>query len=293
MNIQQILKTFINTPPNDWGYLVKRKLNSTQSLTQFDETHPCVFVLSTGRVGSQTLAALCSLAPNVLAYHEPKPYLYKLSRCAYDLHEDKTAKIALKEAFLSMRQDLIQRALFYNRGYVETSPQVTFLAPVILEAIPNVSFIHLVRDPHDVVRSGMRRKWYESHAADINRISPSSDNPYQKDWANMSAFRKNVWLWAETNRWILDFTANLPEEQTILVHSESIFNANKKTLEKIFYLLNSPLPSQKKIKKILGKTLNVQKEGHFPKASEWSDDLKIELNSIAGDILKPLGYQSC
>ncbi len=292
MNFQQILKTFINTPPSEWGYLVRRKFNKTQSLNQFDETHPCVFVLSTGRVGTQTLAALCSLAPNVLAYHEPKPYLYKLSRCAYDLHEDKMARIALKEAFLSMRQALMQRSLFYKRGYVETSPQMTFLAPAILEAIPDVRFIHLVRDPHDVVRSGMRRKWYEGHAADINRISPRSDSPYQKDWANMSAFRKNIWLWTETNRWILNFTTKIPKEQTILIHSEDIFTGNRQTLDNIFHLLNSPLPSQKRIKKILGKTLNAQTEGNFPKASKWSDDLQIELNTIAGDILEPLGYQS-
>jgi len=293
MNFQQILKTFINTPPNEWSYLVRRKFTNTQPLTRFDESHPCVFVLSTGRVGTQTLAALCSLAPNVFAYHEPQPLLYRLSRCAYDWHEDTTAKIVLKDAFLSMRQDLIQRSLSYKRGYVETSPQVTFLAPAILEAIPDVRFIHLVRDPHDVVRSGMRRKWYEGHAADINRITPRSDNPYQKDWANMSAFRKNVWLWTETNRWILNFTTKIPKEQTILIHSEDIFNGNIQALDNIFHLLNSPLPSQKRIKKIIGKTLNAQKEGYFPKASKWSDDLQMELNTIACDILEPLGYQSC
>ena len=35
-----------------------KKISAYSPLTAFDDTHPCVFVLSTGRVGTKTLASL-------------------------------------------------------------------------------------------------------------------------------------------------------------------------------------------------------------------------------------------
>lgn len=49
---------------------------------------PCVFVLSTGRVGSKTLSALIGPAANVFAYHEPEPNLYGLSKLAYHKYKE-------------------------------------------------------------------------------------------------------------------------------------------------------------------------------------------------------------
>ncbi len=281
----------MDLPPRQLYYHLRKRLLKQKLLKEFDHNCPSVFVLSTGRVGTQTLAALFGLAANVFAYHEPKPKLYGLSKLSYEYSDDTLISTVLQEAFLTTRKELLNYSLDCGRGYIETSPQTTFLVPVILEVIPNVRFLHIVRNPRDVVRSAMRRKWYEGHSADQTRIVPLSDSEENQQWQKFSAFQKNLWLWHETNRWILKFTSNLPADRTLLVHSEDIFNGNEGVLQKLYTFVGAPMPPKQKTVRILNKKLNKQREGTFLETTNWSEDMKNDLLSIAGKTARALGYE--
>ena len=270
-------------------FYLRRKILDHSRLKTFDDEHRCVFVLSTGRVGTQTLASLLRLGREVYAYHEPKPYLYALSKLSYQYWTNPAALEILNEAFLIARHKKLDYALSCDKGYVETSPQVTFLAPAILAAVPSVRFIHLVRDPRNVVRSCMRRHWYDGSSYDKTRISPHPDSLVGQQWRDYDVFQKNLWLWTETNRWILDFSMDL-RERVLLIQAESIFNASKKTLEDLFDFVGIAMPSEWKIQRVLYKKLNAQKRGTFPQISEWSAEMYSDLIAIAGDIAGQLGY---
>lgn len=260
-------------------------------LKGFDDKHPCVFVLSTGRAGTRTLAALLRLAGNVIVYHEPKPPIFGLSSLSYQYKDNDLANVILRESFLTLRKNQLLHSLRCNRGYVETGPDSTFLAPVILEALHNVKFIHLVRDPRDVVKSGMRRGWYEGHPYDNTRITPRKGTAYQQEWDNLTSFQKNLWLWNETNSWILDFCNRLQADHRILIHSEDIFGAHAGTIEEIFSFIGSEPPAERKILHILGKKINAQKTNHFPDASDWTEDMINDLKTFCGQTAKILGYE--
>lgn len=289
-----LISRLIDHTPRQMYYYLQGKIarwRQGEILKGFDDGHPCVFVLSSGRAGTKTLAALLSLAKNIIAYHEPKPLMYGLSRLTYQRPDNDPAYVILREAFLTLRKSQLDYSLSCNRGYVETSPQSTFLGPVILKAIPEVKFIHLVRDPRDVVSSGMRRKWYEGHPYDNTRIIPRQGAAYQKEWDNLNSFQKNLWLWNETNRWILDFSNRLSADHRILVHSEDIFGAFEGTIEKIFSFIGSEMPAERKILHILGKKLNAQKTVNFPNPSDWTEDMINDLKTFCGQTAKILGYE--
>lgn len=282
----------LDRSPRQLYTILHRKLSSGgKELSDFDDQHPCVFVLSTGRTGTQTLAALFGLATNIFANHEPTPGLYGLSKLSYEYSREPGACMILKEAFLTARRELLNYSLDCGRGYIETSPQATFLAPVILEAIPEVRYLHLVRDPRDVVRSGMRRKWYDGHAYDKTRLVPHPDSEAGRQWDDFDVFQKNLWLWTETNEWILEFSRSLPLDQTLLVRSEDVFTGHDKTLRKLFAFINAPMPLERKIRRILGKKLNAQIAGMFPKAAEWPQDMYNNLVTTAGKMAEKLGYE--
>lgn len=281
----------VDRSPRQVLHDLRRKLLKRERLHGFDDKHPCVFALSTGRVGTQTLAALFGLAENVFAYHEPKPTLYGLSRLSYEYSANKLVCKVLLEVFLATREGLMSYSLDCGRGYVETSPQVTFLAPVILEAVPNVRFIHVVRDPRYVVRSGMRRKWYDGHPADKTRIIPRPDSESGQKWEAYNTFQKNLWLWAETNRWILEFSSSLSMDRILLIHSEDVFTACGETLSKLFTFMGASIPPKRKITRVLGKRLNVQETGTFPEPSHWSKTMCSDLLEIAGKMARDLGYE--
>jgi hypothetical protein len=274
-----------------YRYLYKRVLIQ-EPLTGFSSAYPCVFTLSTGRVGTQTVAALYALASNAFAYHEPSPKLYGLSKLSYHYAGSLDTRISVlfQEAFAVARNKQLNDSLSCCKGYIETSPQCTFLAPTIAELVANVRFIHLVRDPRDVVTSGMRRQWYAGHPADETRIVPREDLTMGAPWQSLSPFQKNLWLWTETNEWILNFLSSLPESRWLLVHSEDVFNADKVTLEKLFDFVGSSLPAMSRINRVLSKKYNAQKTGTFMKPTTWADDMYAELERIAGATARAFGY---
>jgi len=259
-------------------------------LQDFDNSHPCVFVLSTGRVGTQTLAALYDLPKNVISYHEPQPKIYGLSKLSYSQQNSTLAQKILQEAFWTARYVLLYYSLDRHKGYIETSPQVTFLAPVIYQAIPTAKFIHVVRDPRLVVHSGMRRKWYGGHHMDGSRITPMPDMEHHNLWQRFSPFQKNLWLWNETNRWISCFLTKVPSHSQLLIHAEDIFDASSNMHEQLFAFINAPFPPRRKIDRILGKRLNAQRIGDFPQPEQW-DSRSIELlENMCGETANQLGY---
>lgn len=285
----RLLDLLIDTSPRELYQILYRKLYKDPSISGFDETHPCVFVLSTGRVGSMTLARLLGLPNNIYVTHEPSPKLFRLSKANYESNFG--ALDFSDNVFWTVREDLIKEALKLGRGYVETSPQATFLAPVIAKAIPSVKFIHLVRHPADVVTSGMRRNWFGGHPADETRITPKSSSKLHLGWNSMSQLQKNAWLWTETNRWIIDFLNTVPENQHITVHAEDLYDKKLDVINGIFDFVGAEATTQKRVNKVLSKKHNQQTRGDFPSFKNWTPEMIDELRIISGDQAKALGYE--
>jgi hypothetical protein len=283
-------KFLYDQSPRQLFHFLQRKFVKGERLEGFDNSHPCVFVLSTGRTGTETLAAILGLTHNIFAYHEPLPKLYGLSKLSYEQHQDPLARRILREAFLTTRNDLLNYSLDCGRGYIETGPTGTFLAPIIRDSISSVRFIHLVREPQSVVRSGMRRRWYDGHFNDKFRIVPNPTSEAGRQWEAYDSLQKNLWLWAETNQWIMDFCSTLPSSSRLLLHSEDIFSADEAAIEKLFVFIGAPVPPRSKIVRLIGKKMNAQITGEFPTASDWSEGMTEVLREIAGKTAGELGY---
>jgi hypothetical protein len=264
-------------------------LVARKRLSSFSSEHPCIFVLSTGRVGTETLSALLNLSPNILSLHEPHPLLYKLAKNAYQ-NGMSGCESVWDDAVMSLRVDLFESALSSGVGYVETSPQATFLAPAINRMIPDVKFIHLTRHPATVIRSGMRRAWYAGHPADATRITPLAASETCENWPGMTPLAKIAWLWSETNRWICEYTSKLPEEKHIFLKAEDIFNGDINVIKKLYEFCSSEYPDEKKINQILSKNYNKSTAGDFPPFGKWSSADVDELKSYAGEMAANMKY---
>jgi hypothetical protein len=270
---------------------IRRALSTAAAPRHFDEAHPLVFCLSTGRAGTATLASLCALAPNVLAHHEPVPRLYRLSRLAWLSGDNPEAAAVLRAAFQAAREDSLAHALRCERGYVETSPQGTFLAPLIRQLFPEARFVHLVRHPRAVIRSALGRKWYAGNSADATRIEPRAGTAESDTWTRLSAFEKNLWLWSETNSWIERFMRTLPSGQAIRLRAEDLFAAETESCASLYNFLGSPLPTGRKIARTLSRKLNAQRSADV-ETQPWSDRMEAELAARADGLLKAFGYET-
>ena len=148
-----------------------------------EELQP-VFVLSTGRCGTKTLAALADLIVDIDSHHEPDPklfevsYLYCMGLCS-DAPENFWQGLLAEN-----RDELIRQAVRTDKVYFETNNRLALLSELLIKRYPKAKFIHIVRHPCDFVRSGMRRNYFNNHPWDfvpgykfLNRLSWEGAHP--------------------------------------------------------------------------------------------------------------------
>jgi Sulfotransferase family len=249
----------------------------------------CVFTLSTGRSGTATLATLLDHSPFVEARHEPRPRLLRLSREAFQRTAtasdgDEGWDLVVEAA----RSDLVWHA--YQRGqvYVETSNRLTYLAPMLGRYFSDSKFISLHRDPLEVIRSGLRRGWYQGHPWDWARIEPRDDDPILHHWAAFSAEEKIAWYWMAVNRDTLRFLGTLPRERWIELPSSRLFAADPVTLNALSRFLNiAPIPSR-----VARGVLRTPRNASRPGEDRPIDAATMRsIERIVGPIAKQLGYE--
>lgn len=252
--------------------------------------YPCVFVLSTGRGGTETLTALAALSPTIEATHEPAPRLIKASFDAYMSGGNIAGQSRWRELVLAARDDFVRAAVRQGKVYLETSNRLTYLAPALAEAFPASRFLHLYRDPFAFVRSAMRRRYYDGHNWDFARVRPRPDDPLADRWSTLPKVECCAWLWHRTNADIRQWLQTLPESRRLSVRAEELFAGNAQVLHRLFELCDSRVPPAERIREVLTAKLNAQQSGEFPEASGWSAAELDAVWSHVGALASELGY---
>lgn len=246
----------------------------------------CLFVLSTGRTGTKTLAQLLSLSEETAAFHEPRPQLLKERQSAR--WEVKENERKYRHIFIRSRGARLLRAEWRNRIYAETSARLTFFAPVLVDLLPNAKFLFIHRDPTGVVQSGMKRGWYVDHPADYARVRPVEGEPFFDRWEKMSPFEKICWYWNVYNKFALRFCQQIDSSRVLKIQASELFDG--KAVPQIFSFLDLPQPAQEEIGRIMEKKLNAQREGAFPEPERWTPSMFKTLRKIAGGTMERLDY---
>lgn len=245
-----------------------------------------LFVLSTGRCGTDFVTHLLKQSETLHVEHEAVPRLATSSRYLYD--NDLVNHKGGRAAFLAARYHLIQDAYMFDKRYVETNNRLTFFAPSIRDLMPEAKFVHIVRHPGAFVRSGMRRGYYTSdYIADYGKIRPTGNDEAFDKWDTYSRIEKVSWLWYRTNKMIEDFKETCPQ-RTITIKSEELFNQPAAVVTKILNFVNEPQPDH--LKTDLGPK-NKQRSGSFPRYEHWKDDDKAKLQAIAGKLAEKYEYK--
>jgi len=243
------------------------------------------WVLSTGRCATVTLTRLFQLCPTANSYHEVAPRLFGIGRDAYKYYNNNKETDKIRKKFLEKRRALFKKAEAEEKKYIEVGPHVTFLPYIINSIFPDSKFIHLIRNPEDVIISGLNRDAYINDSSDKLRIRPRLESEHFKDWEKYTQLQKLSWFWMTTNQWISDFMRTLPNERKLLIHSEDIFENNKDVINNIFKFVGLPKPNKVDINNILNKKLNATTN---KKVKILTDDefkiMKSFVNSIANNL---------
>ncbi len=209
-----------------------------------------IFVLSTGRAGTQFISRLMASVDGLHCEHEAQPELLYTSRWAYEHYGQDDL---LAAAFLAARYEHIRNAYFEKKRYLETNNRMSFIASGIAKSFPRAVFIHVMRHPKAFVKSGMLRAWYTGeHLTDAGRIHPQNADNWLRE-------EKIAWLWNETNQKILDFGKKIGPERFISFKSEALFS-EPESVKRLFNFLKIPYPGNEYVLSQQAKPANISKQ---------------------------------
>ena len=268
-----------------------RKLTIGRAYERGWEGMQCVYALSTGRTGTQTLAALLRLSPRVLARHEPAPRLVMATYNAY-MERGNDGWLETWTPFaLASRDDFVLEANAEGKVYVESNNRLTYIAEALYAAFPASKFIFSHRDPFKVIRSGMQRGAYQgpNMAWNFARIRPRKGEAEENDWETWSSLQKEAWRWARVNEMAYEFFQTLPEERRLELPAKSFFSGRPEVYWQIFDFLDAPCPPLSDIQSIMSRKMNAQ--AHFNGLPfEWTDDLREQIQPIIEPVAQLLNY---
>ena len=159
-----------------------------------------LFILSTGRSGTTSIASLLSTVPGAVIEHERRP---KLLEEAIDFRRGRMTKIAMVDLLRATRDPSTFRATSLAG---ESNQRLSFVLPALAEAFPTAKYVLLHRDGREVIDSLHHRWWYHPREAALRHPTlrtwastrfegPDFGMPLA-EWSRMSPFARCAWYWA-------------------------------------------------------------------------------------------------
>ncbi|MCW7755283.1 sulfotransferase [Desulfobotulus sp. H1] len=236
------------------------------------------FFLSAARSGSKWLSTVLNEASSLECTHEfTLNHCYKNQKFVEDHHTG--------PGFVSFlcQKDKIQSLLLDSRTWIDESGGDYGEANVYLESVfpelkntfPDAHFVHLYRNPSDVVRSLINRSWYDLPEDDRHPVATDKEN-----WQHLSQFEKTCWYVRSVNERLFQLNLKICFEEMV---------SDRVCMERIMMGLGIPF-YPRLAEKYFRQKINESRDTKFPHYGLWTFNLKETFDGICGETAKKLGY---
>lgn len=241
-----------------------------------------VFILSTGRTGTNYLAKFFDSAPNTTGVHEPKPSrrlkMWSNARLAEHVSDKQMADVIIK-----FRQNKIRSI---NDGYyIESNPFLVGFAPVLDKVFPNSHTVQVVRDPREYVRSAINHGATKGLKKLLNKHLPYwhlKIDPSYKIHDPVDPVQRFSIYWLCINEFLINACEN--KENYHLVKFEDLFGADKRNLEGLAKDMGV------EVQNIDTTPANKSRYKVAESWHEWSREDCVILHRICSPLMQKLGY---
>lgn len=249
-----------------------------------------VFVLSTGRTGTKTLAEGLA-GGDILAEHQP-PFSRILTVASnYYLHGWLSRPI-LEQLVRWLREPQILNA--NCRYYIQTYSLDYLPAKIISQRLPNVYVIHLVRDPRTFVRSYLNWMHTRFNSFVANKLvfgwHPSglfTRAVPGRVWLRMNEFQKVCWHWTYKNA-LLERLFEGDARYKRARFEDLFLSEGTETLHDI--LTFAGVPYRDGFESAIRQSKNRSRKSYFPAWQEWSVERRQQLLEMCGSQMRHYGY---
>ena len=160
-----------------------------------------VFIPSTGRSGTTTMARLLSSHSEIRCRHERRRQLIRLStELAHGIVDEAAAEVELHAIYVAS-------GAYRSPIYGDSDHRLFNLIDILGRVLPEAKFVWLVRDGRDVVASTTARGWYDAEYTsgvwgEYRLRGDAAGEVRTAEWDAMTPFAKNCWYWGHVNRGI-------------------------------------------------------------------------------------------
>jgi len=242
-----------------------------------------IFITGSGRCGTKWITNYLTKACSQYAFHEPSPDLLDLSlNVAHKKISDKEAW----DKFIKSRMKIIRDMdTFDKKVYIESNNRLFPMLDILDKNIENCTFVHLVRDGRDVVRSAYNF-WKSGEYEDTPRINcrnfPSDDS--YPDWGTYNTFSKVTWWWKKKVEMIEDAKA---DKITVKIESLTDSYNNFENMRNLLGRLGLP---QNIDQQLIKEKVHAFNSFEMPRWYSWSFERRIRFDVVAKRMMERLGY---
>jgi hypothetical protein len=273
------------------------------------------FGVGVGRCGTMAIANALAAEAGVVCTHEGKvrhgavsgkrvlPFLTLENRIAYEWPERAV------EIFGKLRGDMPAIAARAGAAHLgDIAYNYAPFVPAIGATFPEAKLIVIVRNCVDFVRSATQADgedptpvgWSKrdkvlsavERYVELGRLAPRQGDPLAARWDCLDHLARNAWLWAETNRLIVEALANRPPGGTYLLRFEEFFRdarTNYRGLRDFLQLNGEPSAT---VLATFDRPINRRAERILGPPETWASHQRAEFEEFAGEMMHRLGYDS-
>ena len=263
-----------------------------------------VFVIGSGRSGTEMVRKLLSQVPGIEIHHEYLCTHIQKAACLYSMGRMDANE--LKEVVLRLHG----RAIHYTEAvtWVDCSNKLSWLIGPLCELFPRAKFVNLLRDGRKVVSSFYHKLANEIYddksvrtlqawlaSGDAVPVPPpekkywwnipQAGQPFAEQFERFDQFQRICYHWCEVNRVILDSLRGVHAGKQLTVKLEDLV-ADTATLERFLCFFGVAYD---------GRFFDMLQRPHnvvFPRDFLLSDAQLAAFSSIAGEMMYRLGYSS-
>lgn len=261
----------------------KLKLDAQQFLSERQQD--MLFVLGSGRSGTQLFSDLLGASGDAMVFHEPN-----FAEDVATMDELRRDQDLAKKYWQEFRGLEVYRRWQESSGtkiYSEVNGTIRYQTPAIQQLYPKAKMLLMVRDGRGVVRSVMGWKaFYGPRSKGAFALAPLPGDRYESQWEQMNRFEKMCWGWQDTNQFLMNY---IP--QTHWVQLEKATTNYDYFSEHFSSNAGIQISYETWLARVSQKSRNASKQYGFPAWDEWTDQQKEAYFRICGPTMEKLGYE--
>jgi len=261
------------------------KSTRTRAQTFLDENQEnMIFVMGSGRSGTQLLSDLLDSAGTAKVFHEPNFWEDVGSMDTF--RRSPELAVCFWKEFRSLEVYRRWMEKPKSQMYGEVNSTIRYQTHAIKQLFPNAKMILVVRDGRGVIRSVMGwHQFYGPKSKGAYALSPLQGDPYLSEWPKMSRFEKICWSLNNAHEFLM---CHIPEKRWLQL--EQLTSDFDYFTERFSKYLGIEIPYETWQASVSRKSRNASKTYDLPEWQEWSTEQKKSFERICGETMIKLGY---